>query len=202
MMKNIKSQLEHHIPPSAVDYCYKLWVDHNFNFRIKSKRKTKLGDYRFDPRSRTHSISVNNDLNPYSFLITYIHEVAHLITFKEFGRKVLPHGNEWKNTFKMTMLPILNNSVFPEDILRKIASYLINPKASSCNDHSLTKALSKYDLQATGILLEELPIGKAFRLGNKNFKKESLRRTRFLCEDIDSGKKYLVSKSALVEELV
>ena len=199
MMTDLKTHLYKYIPEHSVDYCHQLWLEHNFRFVIKKKRKTKLGDYRYDPKLKRHSISVNNDLNPYSFLITYLHEVAHLIAFKKYGRKAAPHGQEWKNAFKMIMLPVLNDKVFPEDVLRKAASYLKNPKASSCNDHALTKVLSKYDKKQDGVILEELPLGQSFTLGSRKFKKDVLRRTRFLCEEIESGKKYLVSKSALVQ---
>ncbi|QSE98634.1 SprT-like domain-containing protein [Fulvivirga lutea] len=198
MMNKYQIALSKFIPEPAVNYCYELWVNYDFKLSIKKKRQSKLGDYKYDPRTKKHYITVNNDLNPYSFLITYIHEVAHLVTFKTHGRKVSPHGAEWKNEFKRLMLPLLNTSIFPDDVLRSLANYLKNPKASSCNDHALTKMLSKYD-QTNGVFLDEIPQGEVFKLGKRKFKKESLRRTRFVCVEIPSGRKYLISKSALVE---
>ena len=39
-----------------------------------------------------HRISVNGNLNKYSFLITLIHELAHLLTFTQYKNRVDPHG--------------------------------------------------------------------------------------------------------------
>lgn len=187
-----------HLPKHSVDYCFELWENELFEFKIKNKRASKLGDYRYEPTTKKHTISVNKDLNPYSFLITYLHEVAHMHVFLQHGRRAKPHGIEWKNQFKKLMIPMLNSDVFPDDILRKIASYIKNPKASSCNDHELTAVLSKYDSSQEGIFLNAIPHGEVFYLGNRIFKKETLRRTRFICVEIKSGKKYLISKSARV----
>ena len=98
---------EKFLPKESAQYCYDLWKKHGFEFKIKKSRKTKLGDYRFDPKIGKHIISVNNDLNQYSFLITYLHEVAHLLTFQKYKNKVAPHGEEWKNEFKLVALPVL-----------------------------------------------------------------------------------------------
>ncbi len=197
MSMDIINLLEPYVPAQALDYCCQLWYDQNFRFTVKRKRVTKLGDYRYNPETKEHSITVNADLNTYSFLLTYIHEVAHLVTFKKYGRKVSPHGIEWKTEFKKLMLPLLNPTIFPDDLLRHIASYLKNPKASSCNDHNLSRTLSEYD-EKDNTFLSDIPIGQTFTLGNKHFKKGSLRRTRYLCQDVHSKKQYLISKSATI----
>ncbi len=179
----------------------KLWQHHGFVFRIKRKRATKLGDYKYDPRSRKHTITVNNDLNPYSFLITYIHEVAHLVTYKKHKRSVPPHGREWKNSFKELMIPLLNTTVFPQELLKHVVHYLRNPSASSCNDHNLTMALAGYDTNRSTVL-QDIELGSLFRLGKRTFKKEALKRTRYICLEVKSGKRYLISKSASVDKVV
>ncbi len=192
-------QIAQFIPQQALSYCEQLWLDTPFIFKIKNKRATKLGDYRYNPADKSHTITINNDLNPYAFLITYLHEVAHLRTFLTYGRKVSPHGAEWKHSFKLLTLPILHDGVFPHDVLQTLARYIKNPKASSCNDHQLQQILNSYDEAPTGIYLTEIPLGQIFKLGKRAFKKESLRRTRFLCQEVTSGRKYLISKSAMVE---
>ena len=78
--KQLYQILKAHVPDDAVHYCLELWTSIPFNFKVKNNRTTKLGDYRYDRRNGAHSITVNMDLNEYSFLITYIHEVAHLLT--------------------------------------------------------------------------------------------------------------------------
>ena len=34
-------------------------------------------------------------------LRTVPHEVAHLVAYQEFGRKIRPHGQEWKNVMRL-----------------------------------------------------------------------------------------------------
>lgn len=196
-----KTALARFLPEHAVHYCYTLWCQHPFILKIKKKRASKLGDYKYEPSKQKHIISVNNDLNPYSFLITYVHEVAHLVTFSEHKRRVSPHGKEWKGNFKKLMLPILNNEVFPDNVLRTLASYLKNPKASSCNDHQLVKALQCYDINKTGINLSEISTGELFKFRQRIFRKETLRRTRYVCCEVSTKRKYLISRIAEVERL-
>lgn len=194
-----KSAVQKFLPESSIHYCYTLWQQHDFTFKIKNKRASKLGDYRFDPKLKRHTITVNNDLNPYSFLITYIHEVAHLVTFNEYKRRVKPHGQEWKNNFRQLMLPVMTDQVFPDKVLRKLAQYLRNPKASSCNDHQLMSALQEYDVNRSGVSLSEISPGELFRFRHRLFRKEALRRTRYVCCEMKTQRKYLISKVAEVE---
>jgi len=187
-----------HIPEFAVDYCFQLWKEFNFNFKISKKRNTKLGDYRHDSSTKIHSISVNHNLNSYSFLITYIHEVAHLITQIEHGRKVLPHGMQWKQNFRKLMLPLLNEKIFPMDVLHPLALHIKNPKATSTSDAFLFKALKKYDESGLEVMLNELAISTKFLFNKKVYKKLEVRRTRSLCLQVDTNRKYLISETAPV----
>ena len=72
-------------------------------------------------RAGKKPLYIYNDLNQYAFLITYLHEVAHLITYQKHKNKVAPHGKEWKNDFKIVLLPILNPQVFPDLLLKTLA---------------------------------------------------------------------------------
>ena len=189
------------LPEKSVLYCWQLWQEHSFNLKIKRKRNSKLGDYRYDPKNKSHSISVNNDLNPYSFLITYLHEIAHMVAFQNFSRKILPHGKEWKNEFKKLMLPMLRENIFPPEIQTALMQYMSNPKASSCSDVHLMQVLRKFDQPDGMVQLALLKTGEPFRLHNRDFIKEDLRRTRVLCKEIRSGKKFLISKIAIVKPL-
>ncbi|MDX1628778.1 MAG: SprT-like domain-containing protein [Fulvivirga sp.] len=196
--RKIHRILTQKVPQAAVNHCFELWQARPFNFRITRARRTKLGDYKFIPSDRSHNISINNNLNPFAFLITYLHEVAHLLVYSEYGRKVKPHGKEWKQQFKNLLLPVFNDQVFPHDVLQALAGYLKNPKASSCSDHRLYRVLSLYD-KVAGTYLSDLATGQSFIFSERKFKKEKLRRTRYVCQEVATGRKYLISKSAQVE---
>ena len=189
-----------HLPEYSVEYCYQLWVTLDFVFNITRKRNSKLGDYRYDPATKQHAISVNNNLNKYSFLITYIHEVAHLTTREKHPSRVLPHGNQWKQEFRRLLLPMLNDKVFPDDVLRILAHHMKNPKASSTSDKNLYLVLRKYDDHSSETLLGELESGTTFLFNQKIYRKLEKRRTRSLCLDVNSDRKYLISETAPVKE--
>lgn len=187
-----------HVPPAAQAYCVELWLRYPFRLRITPGRLTKLGDYRYDKRKKTHQISVNATLNPYAFLITYIHEVAHLLAFQTHGFRIAPHGSEWKESFKSLMQPMLNDLVFPPDVLKPLRTHMRNPKAASGSDQRLSLALQQYDRQDGSIALAEVAPEQAFRFRKMLMVKETVRRTRALCREVKSGKRYLVSQAARV----
>ncbi len=190
------------MPENAVHYCLDLWTAMPFHFKVTRKRNTKLGDYRFDRRNGSHSISVNHDLNHYSFLITYIHEVAHLLTRERYSRKTQPHGKEWKSIFMELMEPVMTDLIFPVEILKPLKKHLKNPKASSYADADLVHVLRQFDEHESDLVpLSTLDEGELFEFNNSLYKKLSLRRTRVLCRHSVSSRKYLISKMALVKDL-
>lgn len=196
---NITSVLDQYIPQGAIPYCLELWLHYPFHFKITRQRKTKQGDYRYNKVQRAHLITVNSNLNPYSFLITYIHEIAHLDAFQQYGYTIAPHGKEWKKAFQRLMMPLLQPDIFPENILKALARYMLNPKASTCSDQKLIMALQKYDLKQGLMTLAEVQINRTFRFNQRIFLKEEVKRTRAWCREVKTGKCYTVAESALVE---
>lgn len=201
MKKDYLAVFQRFVPLNAAQYCLKLYLQHGFEFKIKKSRKTKYGDYKFEPTQEKHIITINNDLNQYAFLITYLHEVAHLITYQKHKNRVTPHGKEWKNTFKIVSLPILNPQVFPDLLLKRLAHYMLNPKASSCSDPNLYTLLNKYDRRNDTCLLQTLQVGDQFLLNGASYQYIQLKRTRVLCLQINSDKKYLISKISSVKKI-
>lgn len=189
------------VPQSAVEYCVRLWHENKFDLKITQKRATKLGDYRYDFRSKRHTITVNHDLNKYGFLITYLHEIAHLKAFNKYGHKILPHGQEWKLEFQMLVKPTLNTSTFPDKILKALTDYIVNPKASSCSDPVLTEAIRSFNVRNTESSLLELKPGEKFVFNNRVFIKEEIKRTRYICQEVKTGKRYLIPKIAEVKKV-
>jgi SprT protein len=166
------------------------WIDYfQCEFKISKNRSTKLGDYRHPFKGKGHKISVNNDLNPYAFLVTTVHD----------KHKAKPHGIEWKTNFKRMMNPFFEKEVFPAEIHQTIINYLNNPAASSCTDLTLARALKKYDTHLLTTRVEELPIDTIFVLKDgRKFQKGERIRKRYRCLCLDNGKIYLFNPLAEV----
>ncbi len=200
--EKLRQILSKHIPANSLPYCLRLWEEKPFNFTVSKSRKSKLGDFRYRRDRSIQTITINGDLNPYQFLLTFIHEVAHLHTFLNFGIEIAPHGQEWKQTFQKLISPLLSVQVFPRDLLIPLQRHMRAPKASSAQDLFLMKEMSKYDLQKdleTNSFLSDLQLGIIFELEGRVFKKGETRRTRVLCEEIKTGKKYLITHLAKVK---
>ncbi len=196
---NTEEVFKRFVPPHAVEYCTKLIDYFGFEFKIKKSRQTKLGDYRYSPQTKKHTITINNDLNPYAFLVTYLHEVAHLVTFDEHGRKAAPHGTEWKNNFKRVAQPVLNQEVFPNSVFIALQNYFKNPKAASCSDPILYNILRQYDVPTDQIPLSKIEVGQVFDFQGKQFLKLEKKRTRSVCQEVETKKRYLISEIARVK---
>ena len=194
--------LHTHLPLPSVGYCFDLWKSSPFDLKLAKSRQTKVGDFT-SKRSKSHPrITLNNDLNPYLFLTTYIHEVAHLHVFLRFGHSVDPHGEEWKQEFTDLLIPMLWDHIYPEEILHELRRHMINPKASSFADTKLTEAFRQFDKDKKhAAVLSQLPEGSTFLLQGKYFKKGKLRRTRVLCKELKSKRDYLVPADALVTDV-
>lgn len=191
--------LKKYLPERAVTPCIGLIKDHGVHLKIVNHRVTRHGDYRRLPNG-LHQITVNATLNKYRFLITLIHEIAHLAAFEQFGRRILPHGVEWKKTFQVLMLPFIHPEIFPSRLLPILAKHFINPKASSDTDAKLSLALKQYDAKNDKSYIFELQEGSIFRIYNgRIFKRGTVRIKRYECIEIRSGKVYLFQPNAEVE---
>jgi len=203
--KIFRKGLSPHLPEKSVNIIAG-WLAHlNLRLVLWNHRKTKLGDFRAPLRKGDRaSVSVNQSLNPYSFLITLVHEIAHAAVYKTYGRSVKPHGIEWKNEYKNRLLVFLNNRTFPEELEREIAYHLINPKASATADIGLVKALRKYDTDSSEsvIYVDDLNEGDHFMLSNgRVFIKGIKQRTRHQCIEESTQKRFLVSGVAEVKRV-
>ncbi|GAB4131168.1 MAG: SprT-like domain-containing protein [Bacteroidia bacterium] len=197
-----QSILRKYIPEPAVPLIAE-WIYHfNFKLKIKRSRQTKYGDYRPPVRGMNHQITINNDLNPYSFLLTLVHEIAHLLTYERHGMFVKPHGEEWKNSFKELMRPFMRMPIFPEDVKAAIISYMQDPAASSCSDISLQRVLKKYDRATGHVLLETLAPNSEFTYNNRIFIKGARIRTRYQCREKNTRHVYLFAALAEVKPLL
>jgi hypothetical protein len=198
----VLSLLQQHIPSAAVAYAFSLWEEKPFELKLTRSRQTKVGDFTCK-RNATHlRITLNHDLNPYIFLLTYVHEVAHLRVFLVHASRAEAHGVEWKRTFQELLRPLLQENAFPAEILHELNRHMANPMASSFADVKLTKALRSFDKNAQTItVLTDVPEGSLFKLQGRYFKKGKLRRTRVVCMEMKTKRNYLVPVDAHVTDV-
>lgn len=197
----MKDILFRYLPEHAVDLVFELVKAHEVHLKIVTERATRHGDYRRN-QDGSHAITVNSNLNKYRFLITTIHEIAHLVAFKKYGKNIKPHGIEWKQTFRLLMLPFINPAIFPNEVLPIVANHFKNPSASSDTDAILAMTLKKFDPPSDYIFVDELPLNSYFRMKDgRVFKKGKLRVKLFECTDIHTNKVYLFKPNAQVEPL-
>ncbi len=200
LIEGYKKILVNYLPSPTV-HTIALWIRHyNFDLKITAGRSTKLGDYRSPYGGKRHRISINHNLNPYSFLITLVHEVAHLTTYQKHKHPIKPHGLEWRSEFQALMTPFLNQHILPPEVEESLKQYLLHPAASTCSDDALLRALKKYDKSRDHwVHLEEIPQNSIFRIAqNRIFEKREKLRKRYKCIEINTQRVYLFSPLAEV----
>ena len=195
MQKKIKKYL----PETSIDLVVDLLDKYPHHLKIVNKRETKHGDFR-KTKDGKYQITVNNNLNQYQFLLTLIHEIAHLATHLKYKR-VKPHGIEWKRSFQHLLLPFFNPEIFPKELMPVLANYMKNPKASTDADVHLSLALKKYDPKNDMSYVFELPLQSKFSHNNRIFIRGNKRRTRIECKELGTNNKYLFHQNAEVKLL-
>lgn len=189
------SALQEYLPPNTMEEVLAYLQFYHVHLTVARDRKSILGDYRHRTHASNHRISVNGNLNKYAFLITLLHELAHLLTFEKYGNRVASHGKEWKAIFGQLLARFIENNVFPDDIRHALLQSLHNPAASSCADELLLRTLKKYDANKGHLVfVEEVATGLLFKTHDgRVFRKGEKIRKRFRCEEVATKRIYLFS---------
>jgi SprT protein len=187
--------LQNYLPPGTGDAVMAYLHQYKIHLTIARERKSILGDYRHRTQHQNHRISINGNLNHYSFLVTLLHELAHLLTFEQFNNRVQAHGKEWKMIFGKLLKQFIEHKIFPADIEKELLLSLKKPAASSCAEEDLLRVLRKYDAKDNKYLLvEELADGSLFRIKDgRVFKKGEKLRKRFKCKEMATARIFLFS---------
>jgi len=187
--------LKSYLPEKSFEQVVFFLQHYKVHLTITKQRQSVLGDYRNALHGKNHRISVNGNLNKFSFLITLIHELAHLLAFENYGNRIQAHGKEWKSVYSNLLKDFISNKIFPHDIELALKDSVHNPAASSCAEEGLMRVLRRYDKKKEGVLLlEEIPQGSYFKTKDgRIFQKGEKLRKRFRCTEKDTGLVYLIS---------
>lgn len=195
------NSLASYLPENSLEGVMYYLNTHEVHLTITRERKTVLGDYRNKRLDKNHRITVNGNLNKYSFLITLLHEIAHLLAFEKYGHSIAPHGKEWKKVFADVLKDFISNEVFPKEVTMVLLKSINNLAASSCADLDLLRVLKSYDTKVE-LLIEDLEEGEHFIIkGGRVFERGPQIRKRYKCKELATGKMYLFSPVYAVARL-
>jgi SprT protein len=196
--------LKQYIPEGSFDLVMPMITQYKVHLTVTRERQTKLGDYRMAHFNKNHRITVNGNLNRYSFLITLVHELAHLLAFEQYGRQIAPHGKEWKHTYASLLKDFLEKHIFPKDIEHEIRVNLHNPAASTCAEENLLRVLRRYDPhQSIKICVADLKVGTNFLIRKgRIFQRGEQLRKRIKCYELPSHRVYLFSPLFEIEKIL
>lgn len=195
--------LSHYLPEGVLDDVLHYLNHYKIHLTISRARASLLGDFRNGVGGKNHRISVNGNLNRYAFLITLLHEIAHLITYEIYAHAAAPHGKEWKQQYGMLLATFLRKKIFPADIEKALLRSIANPSATTCGETNLMRVLKQYDVKKPGWhLVEELKEGEHFRLPDGTVYKRGVKlRKRIRCVQVQTGREYLFSAVYEVQRL-
>lgn len=184
-----------YLPENTFDKVVHYLHHYKVHLTVTKERKSILGDYRNAINGKNHRITVNGNLNKYSFLITLLHELAHLLAHEKFGNRIAAHGKEWKIIYGGLLATFLEHKIFPVDIENELQVSLANPAATSCAEEDLMRVLRIYDIKKNGhFLIEDLPQNAIFSTKDgRVFKKGERLRKRFRCTELKTNFVYLFS---------
>jgi hypothetical protein len=189
--------LEKYLPDNTLQYL-KIWFsDYYIHIKITRNRNSKLGDYRKLP-DNSHEITINSTLSPQLFFFVLTHELAHLIAFEKYGRRISPHGNEWKDTFRKMLLESL--AVYDEELKPIIVKFSKSPKANFMASPDLVKYFYIETQDDSLQFIEELQKGDFFIYRNEKYLLEGLIKKNYLCKNLATGRKYSFKPLARIEK--
>jgi SprT protein len=170
--------------------------DIKFHLKITKPRDTKFGDYRPSYQQKKQQITINGNLDRYSFLITLLHELAHLYVQEKLTKKHLPHGPEWKNTFSQLLRVAVNHDLFPPEAADRIKHFYIEKQLfTQTSRNKIQTALDLSLGKIPAIKLEHIPVEKKVLLDNgMTVVKIKQLRTRCLCRCLDDNRMYYINK--------
>jgi predicted SprT family Zn-dependent metalloprotease len=176
----------------------------NLQLIVRNPRKSFYGNMIYSKRNDWFKIYINQNLSPSFFLYVFLHEYAHVLTHLQFGLKVKPHGKEWQNSFFMLLQEAMDKALFENNIHAEIEKQFFKTRVySNLRDSHIKSLMDKIDLGKEQHCIKDIPLNSIVLLSNNmKLKIEKKIRTRYVCADMNSKKKYLVPGFMAVKEVI
>jgi hypothetical protein len=191
--------LEKYLPFGTLPFLKNWFSDYYIHIKITKGRNSKLGDYCRKP-DKSHQISINSTLQPLLFFFVLTHELAHLIAFEKFGRRISAHGREWKNTFREMLMESI--SVYPEELRPIILKFSRSPKANFMASTDLVRYFrAENHTDENSIHIENLEPEDRFTYKKQTYGVREKLKKNYLCRNLESGKDYVFKPLVRVVKL-
>ncbi len=176
----------------------------NLTLKIVKPRKTHYGKMQYNKHTNKFTITINNNLKDHLFLYIFLHELAHVQVVSKIKHRIKPHGLEWRYFFFDNLYLAIKENIFPPDISLKIEDVFLKKLIySQQRDFIIFRSLCELN-NIHVEYLKDLTIGDIFTLENdhtKKFKVLEKKRTRYICVNIHSQKKYIASVYLKIKKL-
>jgi SprT protein len=182
-----------YVPQESVAYCQDLLREKPILCSVSNPRASKWGDFRF----LGPEITVNKNLPESLFLLTLLHEIAHFHAYLAFGRKIAPHGKEWKTKFYYLCQPMIQQGAFG-NINELVRLHMRNPKATLGADARLHSAAMRL-MGNNEKTVSQLTPGEEFTFRKQRYRIETTLRKRIRCMQIATGKRFLFQPSVQID---
>jgi hypothetical protein len=193
-----------YLPEGSFEPVVSYLHQYKVHLTVTKQRKSVLGDYRHAGWGGNHRISINGNLNKFEFLITLLHELAHLLTYEQYRNKVDAHGKEWKYCYSQLLIVFVQLKIFPADIVKALQKSIANPAATANGETALLLVLRSYDaIKKEGhSTVADLMEGDLFQTDKgKIFRRGKVRRKRIECLEVKTGLLYIFSPITLVRKI-
>lgn len=186
-------------PPGTLPLVDRWLSSRKFHLKISRDRLTKLGDFRPASGRQAARISINHNLHPVEFIITLAHEIAHYDVFRDYRKRKMPHGEEWKDRFRALLREIVESGALTTEVNDAIMRcYFLREGIASSSCMQLKKVLEMGEEKRV-LRVADLSEGEQFMLRNgKAFIKGERIRVRYRCTEVESGRIFTVHPLAEV----
>ncbi len=201
-MADAVSVLESLLPDGSVPFVLPMIQNERLTLKLTNRKGQRLGAYQRD-LTGNQVILLNTRQDPYSLLITLLHEIAHMQVRLAHRKKVQPHGPEWKQAFSRLLEQASGLTCLPDDIRALMMNMAKSPKSRQFSHVTAGQVLLRYSSDPRHeILLCDLPEGSFFKTPDgKTYIKGERIRTRYKCRKEGTQSWWLIGGAVPVQKV-